>query len=110
MFRLLQNNHHQAVYGKHKKETILNIVHGRDFGLKNVITYVNIPNVNIPKLIMKWIPGERRKRGRPRKKWMEGVRSAMKTRHLEANQWLNRKEWCLGSGRRQQLSQDRKDR
>jgi hypothetical protein len=27
-----------------------------------------------------------------------------------ADQWLNRKEWCLGSGRRRQLSQDRKDR
>jgi len=27
---------------------------------------------------------------------MEGVRAAMKTRHLEADQWLNRKEWCLG--------------
>ena len=40
---------------------------------------------------------------------MEGVRAAMKTRHLEADQWLNRKEWCLGSGRRRQLSQDRKD-
>jgi len=33
----------------------------------------------------------------------------MKTRHLEADQWLNRKEWCLGSGRRRQLSQDRKE-
>ena len=42
--------------------------------------------------------------------WMEGVRAAMKTRHLEADQWLNRKEWCLGSGRRRQLSQDPKDR
>jgi hypothetical protein len=59
---------------------------------------------------MEWIPGERRKRGRPRKTWMEGVRAAMKTRHLEADNWLNRKEWCLGSGRRQQLSQDQKDR
>jgi hypothetical protein len=39
---------------------------------------------------------------------MEGVRAAMKTRHLEADQWLNRKELCLGSGR--QLSQDWKDR
>jgi hypothetical protein len=64
----------------------------------------------IPKLIMEWIPGKRRKRGRPRKTWMEGVRAAMKTRHLEADQRLNRKKWCLGSGRRQQLSQDRKDR
>ena len=64
----------------------------------------------LPKLIMEWIPGKRRKRGRPRKTCMEGVRAAMKTRHLEADQWLNRKEWCLGSGRRRQLSQDRKDR
>jgi hypothetical protein len=52
---------------------------------------------------------KKKKRGRPRKTWMEGVRAAMKTRHLEAVQWLNRKEWCLGSGRRRQLSQDRKD-
>jgi len=42
--------------------------------------------------------------------WMEGVRAAMKTRHLEEDQWLNRKEWCLGSGRWRQLSQDWKDR
>ena len=41
---------------------------------------------------------------------MEGVRAAMKTRHLEPDQLLDRKEWCLGSGRRRQLSQDRKDR
>jgi hypothetical protein len=41
---------------------------------------------------MEWIPGERRKRGRPRKTWMKGVRAAMKTRHLEADKWLNRKE------------------
>jgi len=34
----------------------------------------------------------------------------MKTRHLEADQWLNRKEWCLGACRRRQLSRDRKDR
>ena len=63
----------------------------------------------LPKLIMEWIPGERRKRERPRKTWMEGVRAAMKTRHLE-DHWLNRKEWRLGSGRRRQLSRDRKDR
>jgi hypothetical protein len=38
----------------------------------------------LPKLIMEWIPEERRKRRRPRKTWMEGVRAAIKTRHLEA--------------------------
>jgi len=51
-----------------------------------------IQEERLPKLIMEWIPGERRKRGRPRKTWMEGVRAAMKTRHLEEYQWLNRKE------------------
>jgi hypothetical protein len=75
--------------------------------------YVHVKRMQeerLPKLIMECIPGERRKRGRPRKTWMEGVRAAMKTRHLGADQWLHRKEWCLGSGRRRQLSQDRKDR
>ena len=40
----------------------------------------------LPKLIMDWIPGERRKKERPRETWMEGVRATMKTRHLEADQ------------------------
>jgi len=40
----------------------------------------------LPKLIMEWITGERGKRGRPRKTWMESVRATMTTRHLEADQ------------------------
>ena len=40
---------------------------------------------------MEWIPQERRKRGRPRKTWMEGVQVAM-TRNLEPDQWRNREE------------------
>jgi hypothetical protein len=46
----------------------------------------------LPKLIMEWIPWERRKRGRPKKMWMEDIRAATETRHPEADQWLNRKE------------------
>ena len=42
------------------------------------------------KLIMEWVPLERRKRGRPRKTWMEGVQAAMTTRNLETDQWRNR--------------------
>jgi len=41
---------------------------------------------------MEWIPEERRKRGLPRKSWMEGVQAAMEKGHLETDQWLNRKE------------------
>ena len=45
-----------------------------------------MPEERIPKLIMEWIPLERRKRGRPRKTWMEAVQAAMTTRNLEPDQ------------------------
>jgi hypothetical protein len=46
------------------------------------------------------IPEERRKRGRPRKTWMEGVQAAMTTRTLEPDQWRNREEWVFRRRRR----------
>jgi len=69
-----------------------------------------MPEERIPKLIMDWIPRERRKRGRPRKTWMEGVQAAMTIRNLEPDQWTNREEWRLVSGRRRQLLKNRIDR
>jgi len=62
-----------------------------------------MPKERIPKLIMDWIPWERRKRGHPRKTWMEGVPAAMTTRNLEPDQWRNREQWRLVSRRRQLL-------
>jgi hypothetical protein len=62
-----------------------------------------LPEERIPKLIMEWIPGERRKRGRPRKTWMEGIQAAMTTRNLEPDQWRNIKKWRLVSGRQRHL-------
>ena len=58
-----------------------------------------MPEERLPKLIMEWVPLERRKRGRPRKTWMEGVQAAMTT-NIETDQWRNREEWRLVSGRR----------
>ena len=55
------------------------------------------------KLIVEWVPLERRKGGRPRKTWMEEVQAAMTARNLETDQWRNREEWRLVSGRRRQL-------
>ena len=69
-----------------------------------------MPQDRTPKLIMDWIPREQRKRGRPRKMWMEGVQAAMTTRDLEPDQWRNREEWRLVSGRRRQLLKNRTDR
>jgi hypothetical protein len=48
---------------------------------------------------MEWIPQERIKRGRARNKWMEGIHAAITTRNLEPDQWRNREEWRLVSGR-----------
>jgi hypothetical protein len=42
-------------------------------------------------------------RGRPRKTLMEGVQAAMTAINLEQDQWRNREEWRLVSGRRRQL-------
>jgi hypothetical protein len=62
-----------------------------------------MPEERIPKLIMEWIPLERRKRGHPRKTWMDGVKAAMITRNLVPDQWRNSEEWHLVSGTRGQL-------
>ena len=63
----------------------------------------------IPKLIMEWTPTERRKSGRPRKTWVEGVQAAMATRNLEPDQWRNREECSLVCGRWRQLLWNRID-
>jgi hypothetical protein len=63
-----------------------------------------MPEERIPKLILEWVPAEWRKRGRPRKTWVEIVQAAMTARNIEQNQWRNREEWCLVSGRRRKLS------
>ena len=75
------------------------------FGFETTMVWPRqkVPQERILKLIMDWIPRERRKRGRPSKTWMEGVQAAMITRNLEPDQWRNREEWRLVSGRRRQL-------
>jgi hypothetical protein len=55
-----------------------------------------MPEERIPKLILEWVPAERRRRGSPRKIWMEGVHAAMTARNLEQNQWRNREEFAFG--------------
>jgi hypothetical protein len=42
MFRLLQNNHHQAEYRKYKKEIMLHTDRGVDLRLTEVLAHVSI--------------------------------------------------------------------
>jgi hypothetical protein len=54
----------------------------------------------LPKIALKWIPKQKRARGRPKKNWMEGIRKIMNERNLNEDQWEDRKQKSLGVGKR----------
>lgn len=51
-----------------------------------------------PKKIYNYMPPERRKRGRPKKKWTEDVEESMAARGLREGDWMDREQWLLGVG------------
>ena len=55
------------------------------------------------KTALKWMPKQKRARGRPTKNWMEGIRKAMNERNLNEGQWEDRKQWSLGVGQRRKM-------
>ena len=104
----IRNEHIEQIMGVKDKPDIIDIIQK-----KRLQWYGHVKTMSkdrISKLIMDWIPRERRKIGRPRKTWMEGVQAAMTTRNLEPDQWRNREEWRLVSGRGRQLLKNRIDR
>jgi len=103
----IKNEHIKEIMGVRGKPDIIDII-----GQKRLKWYGHVkrmPEERILKLIMDWIPREKRKRGRPRKTWLEGVQTAMTTRNLEPDQWRNRQEWRLVPGRRRQMLKNRID-
>ena len=52
----------------------------------------NIINCIIVASALKWMPKQKRARGRPKKKWMEGIRKAMNERNPKEGQWEDRKQ------------------
>jgi hypothetical protein len=52
----------------------------------------------LPKIALKWMPQQKRARGRLKKNWMEGIKKAMNERNLNEGQWEDRKQWNLGVG------------
>ena len=48
-----------------------------------------------PKFIMEWTPQERRKRGRPPRKWEQDIQNAMNLRQLNPEDALDRGKWKL---------------
>ena len=97
----IKNEHIKEIMGAKGKPDIIYIIEQKRLQWYGHVK--RMPEERILKLIMDWIPQGRRKRGRPRKTWMEGVQAAMTARNLESDQWRNRGEWRLVSRRRQQL-------
>ena len=97
----IKNEHIKEIMGVKRKPDIIDIIKKKRLQWYGHVK--RMPEETIPKLFMEWVPLERRKTGRPRKTWMEGVKAAMTTGNLETYQWRNREEWRLVSGRRRQL-------
>jgi hypothetical protein len=104
----IKNENIKEIMGMKGKPDIIDIIEKKRLQWYGHVK--RMPEERIPKLIMEWIPEERRKRGRRRKTWMEGVQAAMTARNLEHDQWRNREEWRLVCGRRRQLLWNRMDR
>jgi len=54
----------------------------------------------LPKIALKWMPIQKRARGRPKKNWMVVIRKAMNERNLNEGQFEDGKQWSLGFGQR----------
>ena len=96
-----KNEHIKEIMGVKGKLDIINIIQKKRLQWYGHVK--RMPEERTLKLIMEWIPEKRKKRGHPRKTWMEGVQAAMTTINLEPDQWRNREEWHLVSGIWQQL-------
>jgi len=54
----------------------------------------------LPKTALKWMPKQKRARGRQKKNRMESIRKTINESNLNEDQWEDRKQWSLGVGQR----------
>jgi hypothetical protein len=47
----------------------------------------------LPKGVLEWRPSGRRKRGRPKLTWVEGIRGMMGEKGLQEEDWTDRNNW-----------------
>ena len=97
----IKHEYIKEIMGVKRKPDIIDITEKKRLQWCNHVK--TMPEERGTKLIMGLIPREGRKSERKRKTWMEGVQAAKTTRNLEPDQWRNREEWRLVSGRRRQL-------
>jgi predicted DNA binding CopG/RHH family protein len=96
-----------------RKERIRNVTIRQQIGLEETIIkeieqnqltwYDHVQRMaegRLPKTALKWMPKQKRARGRLKKNWLEGIRKAMNKRNLNEGQCEDRKQWSLGFGQR----------
>jgi hypothetical protein len=96
-----------------RKERIRNVTIRQQIGVEETIVQETEQNQltwyghvrrmaegRLPKIALKWIPKQKRARGRSKKNWMEVIRKAINERNLNEGQWEDRKQWSLGVGQR----------
>jgi hypothetical protein len=96
-----------------RKVRIRNVTIRQQIGLEETITkeieqnqltwYGHVQRLaegRLPKKALKWMPKQKRARGRQKKNWVEGIKKAMHERNLNEGQWEDRKKWSLGVGQR----------
>ena len=72
---------------------------------KELIWYGHVERMDptrIPKIMIHWKPKGRKKRGRPRRTWKDGIYTAMNERDLRMGEWNNRRQWNMKVWRRRQ--------
>jgi len=65
----IKNEHIKEIMGVKGKPDIIDIIEKKRLQWYGHVK--RMPEERIPKLIVEWIPLERRERGRPRKRWKE---------------------------------------
>jgi hypothetical protein len=78
-----------------------------DITQKQFIWYGHVERIDptrLPKIIIYWKPEGRKKRGRPRRTWKDGIYTAKNERDLRMGEWNNRRQWNMKVGRRQLYS------
>jgi hypothetical protein len=99
-----------------RKEIIKNVTIRQQIGLEEAIVkeieqkqltwyghFQRMVEGRLPKIALKWMPKQKRARGRRQKNWMEGIRKAINERNLNEGQWVDRKQWSLGVGQRRKV-------
>jgi len=76
-----------------------------DITRKQLIWYGHFERMDptrLLKIMIHWKPEGRKKRGRPRRTWKDGIYTAMNKRYLRMGEWNNRRQRNMKVGRRRQ--------